>query len=124
MYKIGEFSKIVNIPIRTLRFYDDCGVLQPDDIDRYTGYRYYTDENVVECELVKLLKSVNFTLEEIALVKDNIDETIIEQKQEEIKQEIRKMEKKVEMLSVMKNHIKKDQPKVYKMIEKIKEEKI
>ena len=124
MYKIGEFSKIVNIPIRTLRFYDDCGVLQPDDIDRYTGYRYYTDENVVECELVKLLKSVNFTLEEIALVKDNIDETIIEQKQEEIKQEIRKMEKKVEMLSVMKNHIKKDQPKVYKMIEKIKEEEI
>ena len=51
MYKIGDFAKIVDIPVRTLRFYDTYGVLQPSEIDDFTGYRYYSDENIVECEL-------------------------------------------------------------------------
>ena len=66
MYKIGEFSKIVDIPVRTLRYYDEYGILKPSEVDNFTGYRYYTDNNVIECEIIKLLKSVNFTLEEIA----------------------------------------------------------
>ena len=46
MYKIGDFAKIVDIPVRTLRFYDTYGVLQPSEIDNFTGYRYYSDENI------------------------------------------------------------------------------
>lgn len=77
MYKIGEFSKIVDIPVRTLRFYDEYGVLQPSEIDDFTGYRYYNDANIIECELIKLLKSLDFTLEEIIDYKDCLDEEII-----------------------------------------------
>ena len=68
MYKIGEFSKIVDIPVRTLRFYDEYGVLQPSEIDNYTGYRYYTEKDIKECKIIKLLKSVDFTLDEIAIL--------------------------------------------------------
>ena len=40
MYKIGELSKLCSIPVKTLRYYDDIGLLRPDHIDKFTGYRY------------------------------------------------------------------------------------
>ncbi len=39
MYKIGELSRLCRIPVKTLRYYDNEGVLVPDEIDRFTGYR-------------------------------------------------------------------------------------
>lgn len=42
MYKIGELSRLCRIPVKTLRYYDNEGVLVPDEIDRFTGYRYYS----------------------------------------------------------------------------------
>lgn len=81
MYKIGDFSKIVGIPVRTLRFYAQYGVLEPSQIDNFTGYRYYSDENVIECELIKLLKSLDFTLEEIATYKNHLNNEILEKKE-------------------------------------------
>ena len=74
MYKIGDFSKIVDIPVRTLRYYAEYGVLVPSEIDKFTGYKYYSEANVIECELIKLLKSLDFTLDEIIEYNDRIDE--------------------------------------------------
>ena len=85
MYRIGEFAKIVDIPVRTLRYYDEYGVLTPSVIDDFTGYRYYDEENIVECELIKLLKSLDFTLEEIITYKDCLDEDVIKKKKEGIR---------------------------------------
>ena len=114
MYKIGEFSKIVDIPVRTLRFYDEHGVLKPNYIDNYTGYRYYTDENILECETIKLLKSVNFTLEEITMFKNNLNNEILGQKQEEILEQINLLKKKLERLAIMKEKLQsKDEEKNY-----------
>ena len=105
MYKIGEFSKIVDIPVRTLRFYDEHDVLKPNYIDNYTGYRYYTDENILECETIKLLKSVNFTLEEITMFKNNLNNEILGQKQEEILEQINLLKIKLERLAIMKEKL-------------------
>lgn len=124
MYKIGEFSKLVDIPVRTLRFYDEYGILQPSEIDQFTGYRYYTDENIVECELIKLLKSVDFTLDEISLYKNNLNKEVIDNKQKEILEQIDLLKKKFKKLSIMKEEIENSQDKVivYKQIEKESEE--
>ena len=65
VYKIGDFSSIVNISIRTLRYYDDIGLLKPEIVDKFTNYRYYTEDNVVEACFITLLKEVGFTLQEI-----------------------------------------------------------
>lgn len=73
MYKIGEFSKIVNIPVRTLRCYAEYGVLVPSETDKYTGYKYYSDANVEEAKLIKLLKSLDFSLDEIIDCRDDIN---------------------------------------------------
>lgn len=65
MYKIRELSKIVDIPVRNLRYYDEIEILTPTQFDQFTGYRYYDDESILNVEMIKSLKSVNFTLNEI-----------------------------------------------------------
>lgn len=42
MFRIGEFSKIARVTTRQLRYYDECALLQPAQIDNETGYRYYS----------------------------------------------------------------------------------
>ena len=41
MYSIGEFSRLSQIPVKTLRYYDDLRLLRPACVNRSTGYRYY-----------------------------------------------------------------------------------
>ena len=98
MYKIGDFSKIVGIPIRTLRFYDQYKVLQPSVVDNFTGYRYYSEENINKCEMIKLLKSLDFTLEEIVQYKNCLNEDIINKKKNEIEDKIYLLKLKYEKL--------------------------
>lgn len=88
MYKIGEFAKIVDCSVKTLRYYDDIGLLTPDTIDNFTGYRYYSDSNVNEYKLINLLKSVDFSLAEITLHKDNLSEDLFDFKMNEIRERI------------------------------------
>ena len=105
MYKIGEFSKIVDIPVRTLRFYDQYGVLQPSEIDEFTNYRYYSEEDVIECELIKLLKSLDFTLEEIVLYKNNLNSEIIEKKKQELHESMYLLSLKCERLEILEEEL-------------------
>lgn len=122
MYKIGEFSKIVDIPVRTLRYYAEYGVLVPSEVDEFTGYKYYSEENVIECELIKLLKSLDFTLDEIIEYRDNIDEEIIEKKKKEIEERMYLLKLKYERLTYMLEEIK--SRKCYTRINETEEEKV
>lgn len=101
MYRIGEFSKIVDIPVRTLRYYAEYGVLVPSVIDKFTGYRYYDENNIIDCEKIKLLKSLDFTLDEIKLYKDCMDEEILKKKKKEIEERIYLLKLKYERLVSM-----------------------
>lgn len=40
MIKIGDFAKIFNISIKTVRFYEEKGLITPAFVDIYSGYRY------------------------------------------------------------------------------------
>ncbi len=42
MYKIGEFSQIVGITTKTLRYYDAEGILPPAYRSAENGYRFYS----------------------------------------------------------------------------------
>ena len=105
MYKIGDFSKIVNIPVRTLRYYAEYGVLVPSEIDKFTGYKYYSEANIIECELIKLLKSLDFTLDEIIEYKDRIDEEILEKKKKEIEERMYILKKQYDRLLIMQKEV-------------------
>lgn len=49
MYKIGELSKLSKLPVKTLRYYDNEGILPSDFIDEATGYRYYNAGKLSVC---------------------------------------------------------------------------
>lgn len=77
MYKIGELSKLCNISVKTLRYYDAKGLLIPDEIDKFTGYRYYSASKLEECYRVIALKELGFSLDEIRVqLKANDNEKI------------------------------------------------
>ncbi len=66
MIKIGEFSKLAQVPIATLRYYDQMGLLKPLQVDRFTGYRYYSVSQLPRLNRILALKGLGFSLEQIA----------------------------------------------------------
>ncbi len=65
MLKIGDFSKLSQISIKTLRFYDEKGLLKPGQTDRFTGYRYYSVDQLPRLNRILALKDLGFSLEQI-----------------------------------------------------------
>ena len=53
MLRIGEFSKLAKVSIKTLRYYDKIGLLKPAMIDSATQYRYYTVEQLETIRLIE-----------------------------------------------------------------------
>ncbi len=68
MIKIGEFSKLVQVPVATLRYYDQVGLLKPIEVDRFTGYRYYSASQLPRLHRILALKGLGFSLEQIGAV--------------------------------------------------------
>lgn len=65
MYKIGEFSRITGLSVKTLRYYHDEGLLIPDEVDPASGYRYYFEDAVSRATQIRQLRELDFSLEEI-----------------------------------------------------------
>ena len=66
MIKIGDFSKLSRISIRMLRHYDDLGLLKPETVDSFSGYRYYTPAQLQTANRITALKEMGFSLASIA----------------------------------------------------------
>jgi len=65
MFSIGEFSKISGLPVKTLRFYHEKGLLVPAAVDPGSGYRYYDDTNAEKARVIVALRDLGFSLEDI-----------------------------------------------------------
>ncbi len=65
MLKIGEFSKLAQVSVKTLRYYDELGLLRPNWVDRYTGYRYYTLQQLPRLNRLLALRELGFPLAQI-----------------------------------------------------------
>lgn len=70
MIKIGDFSKLSQVSIKTLRYYDEMGLFKPLDVDRFTGYRYYSASQLPRLNRILALKDLRLSLEQIAQVLD------------------------------------------------------
>lgn len=67
MLKIGDFSRLSQVSIETLRHYDAIGLLKPAEVDKFTGYRYYAFHQLGRLNRILALKDLGFALEQIAL---------------------------------------------------------
>jgi DNA-binding transcriptional MerR regulator len=65
MFRIGDFSRISQVSITALRYYDEEGLLRPVHIDEWTGYRYYAAAQLPRLNRIIALKDLGFSLEEI-----------------------------------------------------------
>lgn len=65
MIKIGDFSKLAHVSIKTLHHYDEMGLLRPSHVDRYSGYRYYALEQLALLNRILALKDLGLSLEQI-----------------------------------------------------------
>ncbi|MBQ4066042.1 MAG: MerR family transcriptional regulator [Clostridia bacterium] len=66
--QIGEFAILCKTKISVLRHYDRVGLLHPDYVDSFTGYRYYRGEQVEIFKMITVLKEAGFSLSEISAV--------------------------------------------------------
>jgi len=71
LLKIGDFSKLSQATIKTLRHYDDLGLLKPAHIDQFTKYRYYTIEQLAQIHRIIALKELGISLEQIGIMIHN-----------------------------------------------------
>lgn len=63
-YRTGEFAKMANLSIRTIRYYDQIGLLKPSQIAD-NGYRLYTDRDFIKLQKIISLKYLGFSLDDI-----------------------------------------------------------
>jgi effector-binding domain-containing protein len=70
MFKIGEFSKLSQVPVKTLRYYDEIGLLEPAEVDEFTGYRHYSAEQLPRLNRILALKDLGLSLAEIGELLD------------------------------------------------------
>ena len=63
--KIGEFSQMMQVTVKTLRHYEQKGLLLPDEVDEWTGYRYYSISQMQKLSAIRDLQRLGFSLDEI-----------------------------------------------------------
>jgi DNA-binding transcriptional MerR regulator len=69
MIRIGDFSKLSRVPVKTLRYYAEMGLLQPVVVDAFTGYRLYEYSQLSVLNRILALKDLGFSLDDDLSVK-------------------------------------------------------
>lgn len=70
LYRIGMFSKLGKVTIKTLHHYDEMGLLVPASVDEETGYRYYTTDQLLRLNHIIALRQMDFSIQEITDIID------------------------------------------------------
>ena len=100
--KIGEFSKMMQVTVKTLRHYEQKGLLQPYEVDEWTGYRYYNIHQMQKLNGIRKLQQLGFSLDEIKeLYEENAPTPSIDQ----LTQKIDDTEQKLKQLTHRRNQL-------------------
>jgi DNA-binding transcriptional MerR regulator/predicted transcriptional regulator YdeE len=74
MFAIGAFSRLSQVTIKTLRYYDEAGLFQPARVDPASGYRFYSAAQLPRLHRILVLKELGFSLEQIrGLIREGVD---------------------------------------------------
>ena len=112
MFKIGDFSKLSNISVRSLRHYESLELLSPHKIDPVSGYRYYTADQLDHANKIRMLRETGFSLDSIKgfLNTDNLNTArqYFELRQMEVEEELKSIQHKKDMLRLVLEDIEKN----------------
>ena len=108
MFRIGEFSKLTQVSIRMLRYYDEVGILTPAEVDKWTGHRLYSVEQIPRLNKILYLRDSGLNVSEIALAL-MLDEqsllTQLDKKRIEIENAIQAEQEKLRKIELAKSEI-------------------
>lgn len=117
MFKIGEFSKLTQVSIRMLRYYDEIGILKPANVDLFTGYRMYSAEQISLLQKIILLRDTKFSTSEIKeIILDDKELNIVnelQKKKMQINKEIEIEKQRIEKINNAINEITKKNFKIH-----------
>ncbi|MGL4735921.1 MAG: MerR family transcriptional regulator [Cellulosilyticaceae bacterium] len=102
-FSIGEIAKLANLPIKTLRYYDEVGLLKPAYVNEENNYRYYSYEQFITIDVIKNCKLMGMPLGAIKKVLDS--NVSIEEMREIIQRQSALVEEKIEALSQAKAYM-------------------
>lgn len=108
MLSIGEFSKICEVSTKTLRYYEEIGLMNPEEINPVNGYRYYSIRQLEQMLFINRLKSYHFTLEEIKAILASKEDHAEEILGTALKRKRREMQEKLHAFEYTLNQISKD----------------
>ena len=97
-YTSGEFAKMANVSIRTVRYYDKQGLLKPAAMSE-AGYRLYTDADFARLQKILSLKYLGFSLDEIRSITINDDDN--DYVEESIRLQLNLVRKRIEHLKLV-----------------------
>ena len=66
LFTIGEMARLFHINIRTLRYYDEIGILKPEYVNEETNYRYYSTDQFERLNTINYLRALDVSLERIS----------------------------------------------------------
>ena len=103
MFKIGEFSRLSRVSVRMLRHYDQLGLLTPSQTDPFTGYRYYSAEQLPRLNRIIALRDLGFSLEQIGgMLEEDLSTDqllgMLKLKRAEVEDQMRSEQQKLERL--------------------------
>lgn len=102
MLKIGTFSKLSQLSIKTLRFYETKGLLKPLSIYKETNYRLYSSEQLMIAARIKAYRQLGFSLKEIKELLENADETeLLINKAADLKQQLTDLSSRLSIINYL-----------------------
>ncbi|GAB4530091.1 MAG: MerR family transcriptional regulator [Anaerolineae bacterium] len=113
MFKIGDFSKLCRVPTSVLRYYDDIGIFKPERVDTFTGYRYYSLQQLPRLNRILALRELDLSLEEISKIiheKSDIDDIreMLLLKQSQLTQQQETLQAKLQRVTYHLSHIERE----------------
>lgn len=115
MYTIGQFSVITKIPAKTLRYYDNIGLLKPARVDFDNNYRYYNNNSLLQAQQILVYRNCGLPLKEIKYIIDNATAN------KTLKQILRSQLNVLEQKAI---RIQKSRSMILKIIKSLEEEKM
>lgn len=102
MFKIGEFSRLSHLTVKTLRFYEKEGLLIPDRVDSISSYRYYSSSSLSKACAIKAYRQLGLSIEEIKRIIQGEDvKKILKHKSEELLKEKELIDTKLSILNCL-----------------------
>lgn len=114
MIRIGDFSRLSRVSVKTLRYYDEVDLLKPLEVDRFTGYRYYSFDQLPHLNRILALRDLGFSLEQIGqLLSDSVSPEqmrgMLKLRQAEIQQKVEEEGARLERVEARLRHIEQEE---------------